>query len=211
MGGYYADRRGFVFLEFLFCAWGGRPFADGVDGVSSMVVNFSNYPAEVIENEYPLRIEEYGFVPDSGGPGLYRGGLALVRQYRFLEESATLQIRSDRTKFPPYGLNGGQPGRHCRTILNPGPTERELPAKTLLTIHRGDVFRHELAGAGGWGDPFARDPERVLDDVLNEKVTVEGAREGYGVIVDAATESVDLDASKRLRQRSKRNDSAARR
>jgi N-methylhydantoinase B len=199
MGGYYADRRSFVFLEFLFCAWGGRPFADGVDGVSSMVVNFSNYPAEVIENEYPLRIEEYGFVPDSGGPGLHRGGLALVRQYRFLEDSATLQIRSDRTKFPPYGLAGGEPGRLCRTILNPGSNERELPAKTLLTIHRGDVFRHELAGAGGWGDPLERDPERVLADVLNEKVTVEGAKKGYGVVLDSTSHLVDHRATDQLR------------
>ncbi|HEY8477746.1 MAG TPA: hydantoinase B/oxoprolinase family protein, partial [Chloroflexota bacterium] len=130
MGGYDADRRAFVFLEFLFCSWGGRPFADGVDGAASMVVNFSNYPAEIIENEYPLRIEEYGFIPDSGGPGQYRGGLALVRQYRFLEQSGTLQIRSDRTRFPAYGLAGGLPGRLCRNILNPGRDERLLPAKT---------------------------------------------------------------------------------
>jgi N-methylhydantoinase B len=200
MGGYYADRRGFVFLEFLFCGWGGRPDADGVDGVSSMVVNFSNYPAEVIENEYPLRIEEYGFVADSGGPGQNRGGLALVRQYRFLEESATLQIRSDRTRFPPYGLAGGQPGRLCRTILNPGPAEHVLPAKTLLTIKHGDVFRHELAGAGGWGNPLARDPERVLDDVLNDKVTVEQAREAYGVVIDGTRRRIDSKATRRLRQ-----------
>jgi N-methylhydantoinase B len=199
MGGYYADRRAFVFLEFLFCAWGGRPFADGVDGVSSLVVNFSNYPAEVIEHEYPLRIEEYSFRPDTGGPGRFRGGLALVRQYRFLEREATLQIRSDRTRSAPYGLHGGQPGDRCRTILNPGPNERVLPAKTLLWIHAGDVFRHELAGAGGWGDPFERDPRAVLADVLNEKVTVEQAREAYGVVLRNDKKEVDEEATRELR------------
>ena len=103
----------------------------------------------------------------------------------------------DATALYPEG--GGQPGRLCRTILNPGPNERELPAKTLLTIHRGDVFRHELAGAGGWGDPLERDPERVLADVLNEKVTVEGAREGYGVILDPVGGEIDQEATRTLR------------
>ncbi len=199
MGGYDADRRAFVFLEFLFCGWGGRPFADGVDGASSLVVNFSNSPAEVIENEYPLRIEEYGFLPDSGGPGLYRGGLALVRQYRFLEREAAFQLRSDRTKRGPYGLAGGQPGRRCRTILNPGPGERLLPPKTYLTLHHGDVIRHELAGAGGWGDPLARDPERVLADVLDEKVSPAQARDVYGVVLTAAGRAVDWEGTERRR------------
>ena len=182
MGGYDAQRRAFVFLEFLFSGWGGRPFADGIDGAASIVVNFSNYPAEVIENESPLRIEEYGFLSDSGGPGEYRGGLALVRQYRFLEREASLQIRSDRTRFPAYGLAGGLPGRLCRNVLDDGNGPRLLPAKTLLTIHEGTVLRHELAGAGGWGDPLARDPDRVLGDVRNEKVSVDHAPPRFMVV-----------------------------
>jgi N-methylhydantoinase B len=186
MGGYYKDDgRPFVFLEFLNCGWGGRPWADGIDGIASAVVNFSNYPAEVIENEYPLRIEEYGFLPDSEGPGQHRGALAIVRQYRFLEERATLQIRSDRTRFPAYGLQGGGPGRLCRNLLNPGTAaERLLPAKTLLWLERGDVFRHELAGAGGWGDPRQRDPAAVRADVRDGKLSAERAREVYGVESD---------------------------
>lgn len=186
MGGYYAeDGRPFVFLEFLNCGWGGRPWADGIDGIASAVVNFSNYPAEVIENEYPLRIEEYGFIPDSEGPGQHRGALAIARQYRFLEERATLQIRSDRTRFPAYGLHGGAPGRLCRNLLNPGTSEEQLlPAKTLLWLKRGDVFRHELAGAGGWGDPHRRDPAAVRADVRDGKLSAARARELYGVEAD---------------------------
>ena len=199
VGGYDAAGRPFVFLEFLNSGWGGRPFAEGIDGCASAVVNFSNYPTEVIENEYPLRIEEYGFIRDSGGPGQHRGGLGLVRQYRFLEREGTLHIRSDRTRFPAYGLAGGRPGRLCQTILNPGPGERLLPAKTLLTIRRGEVFRHELAGAGGWGDPLDRDPRAVLADVRNEKLSAERARDDYGVVLTADGASVDADATARLR------------
>jgi N-methylhydantoinase B len=194
MGGYWADGRPFVFLEFLNCGWGGRPYADGVDGCASSVVNFSNYPAEVIENEYPLRIEEYGFIPDSGGPGQFRGALAIARQYRFLEESATLQLRTDRTKFPAYGLAGGSPGRLCTNALN----GEGMPGKTLVTFRRGDVFRHELAGAGGWGEPLEREVGMVVRDVREGKVSVAHAREAYGVVVTERGE-VDEAETRRLR------------
>lgn len=200
LGGYDAQRRAFVFLEFLVCSWGGRPFADGIDGIASMVVNFSNYPAEVIEREYPLRIEEYGFLADSGGPGQFRGGLALVRRYRFLEQSGTFQIRSDRSRFGAYGLAGGGAGRLSRNVLNPGPQERVLPAKTTLQVKFGDELRHELAGAGGWGDPLERDPQLVLADVRNEKVSPEHARNVYGVVIDASGEGVAEAETLRVRE-----------
>jgi len=106
-----------------------------------VVVNFSNYPAEVIENESPLHIAEYGFLPDSGAPACTAAGLpwcASTGSWN-LEPEATLQIRADRPRFPAYGLAGGGPGRLCRTLLNPGRGERLLPAKTLLTIPDGDV------------------------------------------------------------------------
>jgi N-methylhydantoinase B len=165
-----------------------------------MVVNFSNYPAEVIEREYPLRIEEYGFLADSGGPGQFRGGLALVRRYRFLEQSGTFQIRSDRSRFGAYGLAGGGAGRLSRNVLNPGAHERLLPGKTTLQVNCGDELRHELAGAGGWGDPLERDPLLVLADVRNEKVTAEHARAAYGVVIDASGDRVAEPETTRLRE-----------
>jgi N-methylhydantoinase B len=201
LGGYTAERRPFVFLEFLVCSWGGRPFADGIDGVASMVVNFSNYPVEVIEREYPLRIEEYGFLPDTGGPGKFRGGLALVRRYRFLEQSGTFQIRADRSRFSAYGLAGGGPGSSSRNVLNPGPNEQRLPPKTTLEVRCGDELRHELAGAGGWGDPLDRDAQAVLDDVLDGKITPAHARDAYGVALDADGTGVDAAETLRLRAR----------
>jgi len=181
LAGYYPDRRPFVYVEFLCGGWGGRPDRDGVDGCASMVVNTGCNPIEQLEATYPFRIERYEFVPDTGGAGVHRGGLALVREYRFLEEEGTLQIRSDRHKFRPYGLAGGGPGAPASNVLNPDtPHEQILPSKTLLRIKRGDLLRHTLAGAGGFGDPRGRDPALLREDVRNGKVTPEGARRDYG-------------------------------
>ena len=202
-GGYDAQRRPFVFLEFLFGSWGGRPTKDGVDACSSSVVNFSNNPIEVIESEYPLMIERYGYVPDSGGPGKFRGGLAIVRQYRFLEATGTLQLRTDRRRHLAYGLNGGHSGTPSDNVLNPDNDPRQLPAKCTLEVRHGDVYRHVLAGAGGWGDPLERDPELVLKDVLDEKLTPEYARREYGVVIDAEAPKVLPADTERVRAASR--------
>ena len=194
------EMRGFVFLEFLYGSWGGRPNQDGIDGVASAVVNFSNNPVEVLEAELPLRIERYDYLPDTGGAGTHRGGLSLVRDFRLLAEEATLQIRADRTKYLPYGLHGGTAGGPSRNILNPDGEVRELPPKPTLTIQRGDLFRHIAAGAGGWGNPFERDPQMVREDVLEEKVTLQSARDAYGVVIDPETLQVDEAATRRMRE-----------
>src|SRR6516225_9110598 len=186
-GGYDSERRPFVFLEFLFGSWGGRPTKDGIDAAASAVVNFSNNPIEIVESEYPLMIERYGYVPDSGGAGKFRGGLALVRQYRFLAEEGVLQLRTDRRAHVPYGLQGGRGGTPSVNLLWRDGEMRELPAKCRLTIRHGDVFRHVLGGAGGWGDPAERDPARVADDVAKGKLSVEYVRSEYGLFVDSTT------------------------
>jgi len=198
-GGYDRERRPFVFLEFLFGSWGGRPARDGVDACSSSVVNFSNNPIEVIESEYPLLIERYGYVPDSGGAGKHRGGLAVERQYRFLEATGTLQLRTDRRRHLPYGLAGGRPGTPSDNVLNPDGERRQLPSKCTLEIRQDDVFRHLLAGAGGWGNPLERDPELVLKDVLEEKLSADYARREYGVAIDVAARKVLAEDTATLR------------
>lgn len=205
IGGYDPDRRPFVFLEFLHASWGGRPDRDGIDGSASATVNFSNNPLELVEAHYPLRIERYGFVPDSGGPGRHRGGLGLVKEFRFLGARVSLQIRADRQRFRPYGLAGGEPGAPGANHIAQDGTWRRLPAKTLVQVTQGDLFRHLLPGAGGWGDPFTRDPALVLLDVREGKVTPDHARSAYGVaVVRSPPSGWSVDAAETARLRTAR-------
>ncbi|HYU17935.1 MAG TPA: hydantoinase B/oxoprolinase family protein [Chloroflexota bacterium] len=200
IGGYDDQRRAFVFLEFLHGSWGGRPNKDGIDACSSAVANFSNNPIEQLEAEYPLRIEQYAFVPDSGGAGKYRGGLAMVREYRFLEREGALQLRTDRHRYRPWGLEGGRPGAPSSNLLIRDGAATPLPSKGYLTLKRDDVLRHFLAGAGGHGDPLERDPGRVAADVADEKVSPEQARSEYGVVLDPRTGQPELVATEELRK-----------
>ncbi|MCC7367844.1 MAG: hydantoinase B/oxoprolinase family protein [Chloroflexi bacterium] len=199
IAGYYEDDRAFVFLEFLHASWGGRPNKDGIDACSSISANFSNNPIEFLEGDHPLRIEEYAFVPDSGGAGQYRGGLALTRTYRFLEREGALQLRTDRQKFQPWGLQGGKPGAPSSNLIVRGGEAESPPSKAYRILHRGDTLKHTMAGAGGYGDPLDRDPEAVADDVADEKVTLVAARSEYGVVLDPGTLAVDRDGTARLR------------
>jgi N-methylhydantoinase B len=203
IAGYRRDGRPFVNLEFLYSGWGGRPERDGIDGISSLAVNYANTPAEVVEVEQPLRIERYGFRTDTGGAGKHRGSVAIVRDYRLVDvDEAVLQVRGDRQKFQPFGLHGGKPGAFASNIINPdGDEPRYPPGKFMTTMVEGDVFRAMLAGGGGWGDPLERDPARVLDDVLNEKVSPQAARDEYGVVVDTDAMRVDEEATGALRER----------
>ena len=200
IGGYYADRTPFIYVDFLCSAWGGRPWADGLDGNANMMANVSSQPAEVCEVEQPLEILSFEFIQDAGGPGKFRGGMSVRRIYRFLEEEGVLQVRADRRTFRPYGLYGGSPGQPCRNILNPDGEHRVLASKVTMTIKRGDVYRHDQPGPGGWGDPLERDPRRVLRDVRNELVSPASARDDYGVVVDTRTWTVDEGATARLRE-----------
>jgi N-methylhydantoinase B len=134
-------------------------------------------------------------LPDSGGAGQQRGALAQVRQLRFLGERGVLQIRSDKRRFPPYGLAGGLPGTPSANILNPGPGQRLLPVMGLSEVKRDDVLRHVMAGGGGWGNPLDRDPELVRLDVRSEKLSPTYAFDVYGVVLDSATGEVDVAAT----------------
>ena len=195
IGGYYADRSPFIYVEFVAGAWGGRPWADGADGQSNVFANMASHSVEVTEAEYPIECLAYELVPDREGAGRFRGGTPFRRDYRFTEEEGILQVRADRRDFPPYGLYGGQPGSPSRNVLNPDSEHRVLPSKVTMTFRRGDVFRHELAGAGGWGDPLERDPAAVLADVRNEVVTHSRASDEYGVVIDTRTWTVDRPAT----------------
>ena len=200
IGGWGADRRPFIYVDFTCCAWGGRPYADGLDGNSNIYANMASQSIEVTETEQPIAITTYEFIPDAMGPGRFRGGAPFRRDYRFLAEEGILQVRSDRRDFRPYGLYGGAPGKPSMNYLNPAAENRPLPSKLTMTIRRGEVFRHEVAGAGGWGDPLKRDPPMVLRDVRNELVSLASARADYGVVLAGEPLAIDEVATCALRE-----------
>ncbi len=204
IGGYYADRRPFIYVDFTCGAWGARPWADGLDGNSHMFANMASQSIEVTEAEHPISLLAYEFVPDKAGAGKYRGGVPFKRDYRFNEAEAVLQVRSDRRDHRPFGLYGGSPGQPSANHLNPDGENRALPGKLTMTVKRGDVFRHVLAGAGGWGDPLERDPAAVLKDVRNDLLSREKAAADYGVEVDTQRWVVDEAATKRRREEMRR-------
>ncbi len=200
IAGYEEDHSPFLLLEFHnMTGHGGGPDRDGQDAGPYALGNVANVPVETIEAENPVLIEEYAFLPDTGGPGTWRGALGIVRQYRMLAGSSTVQLRSDRQKFGPWGLFGGQDGAMGRCYMNPAGENARVPAKFVMTMDRGAVLRGEMPGSGGYGDPLARDPAHVLEDVRQEKVTPEHARDAYGVVIDMAAMAVDAAATTALR------------
>ena len=192
----------FVLTEVLVSTWGARAARDGVEGVSNPAANLSNQPVELVEAELPLEVIQYGLVPDSGGAGKQRGGLASVREFRFLAERSEFTLRTDRRDHPPYGIDGGRPGGSSANTLIDRDGEHEvstMPMKSFV-VRKGDVFRMVSAGGGGYGDPRDRDPDAVLADVREEKVSREMARDVYGVEV-ADDGTMDAAGSRALRGR----------
>jgi N-methylhydantoinase B len=201
IGGKRADGKPYVYYELMTGTWGARPDRDGNDGLCNIANIASNIPIEQAEAEYPIRIERYGFVRDSGGAGKFRGGLALEREWRLLEAGeAHLAIRSDRRDHPPYGLQGGAPGTPSKNILHHANRDEVLRTMISTQLKLGESIYHRMAGGGGYGDPLTRDPAAVARDVKNEKVSIEAAREQYGVVLNEGTREVEAEATESLRR-----------
>ena len=198
IGGQRPDRSNYVYYELVTGTWGARPSCDGNDGLCTPANVASNIPIEEAECTYPVRVERYGLVRDSGGAGRYRGGLAVERAWRLLSGEANLSIRSDRRAYRPYGLYGGLPGAPSINILSRPEGDEVLPTMISTRMRAGEQLYHHMAGGGGWGDPLARPPEAVADDVRNDKVSIEAARELYGVVLDEWL-AVDVAATAALR------------
>ncbi len=200
--GTHDDGSPYALLDIFFGGWGGRPTDDGIDGVAPMEFgSYGTVPAEMIEREFPVVVDGFGYVPDSGGPGRFRGSLSIYRAWRF-RGAGSAMIRTNRPTRVSAGMDGGAPGALSQNRHQPcGKPERDLPkrAHTHLEVRPGDTLVHSIAGSGGHGDPFARDPARVLEDVRAEKVSVAGARRDYGVVVDAETWVIDEAATDALR------------
>ena len=158
ISGYDAEGTFNMYREAVMGNWGGGAHRDGLDGVANPAANIGNAPCEVVERQAPLRIERYELVPDSGGAGQWRGGLAVMRQFRYLGERATLQLRSDRRHHRPFGVHGGLPGAASTNLLLDDGREEQWPTKFVRPLLRAQAIRHVTAGAGGYGDPLLRDP-----------------------------------------------------
>ena len=199
-GGYDpARRRRFVAYELVLSGTGARAGKDGCEAMAS-AFNASNIPVEAQEANHPIIVERFELIADSAGAGKYRGGCGIRRDMKFLAQDGKLTNLSERQRFPPYGLFGGQSGALARTVINPGPAERVVHGKASVDFEYGDVISFQQSGAGGYGPPFERDVERVLEDVLDGYVSIEHARRYYGVVIDPQTMTVDTAATVRARR-----------
>ncbi len=195
-----AKKRRFVAYELVLSGTGARATKDGCEAMS-WAFNASNIPVEAQEANQPIVVERFELLRDSAGAGEFRGGAGVRRDMRFLADEGKLTNLSDRQRFPAYGLCGGRPGTLGRTVINPGPNEQIVHGKASREFAYGDVLSFQQPGAGGYGDPLEREPRRVLEDVLDDYVSVEAARSAYGVVLTGtgADLSVDDAATRALR------------
>lgn len=168
--------RYYSYLETIGGGFGARATKDGLDGVQTHVTNTSNLPVESLEVEYPLLVERYELVPDSGGPGTWRGGLAIRRDIRVLDHVAAFRGSTSRRLSPPWGLFGGWPGGKASITVDGQP----LGASGRALLQPGQLVSVVTGGAGGYGDPRERDRELVRRDLEDGKISLEQARRAYG-------------------------------
>ena len=179
---------------------GGSMLGDGSDASGANMAFLRNTPVEINETEVPIRITEYGLVRDSGGAGRYRGGMAIVMEFKVFAPNSMVTARNrDRTLFGSWGFKGGLSGSTAKFIRNPGMSDsEELGNNDLVKLSPGDIIRLEGNGGGGYGSPLLRDPALVENDVRRHCVSLEAARDVYGVAIVGG--KVDAIETARLRQ-----------
>jgi N-methylhydantoinase B len=177
----------FVYLETVGGGMGARSDADGMEAIHVHLTNTSNLPAEALENEYSLLVDEYALVADSGGAGRYRGGLGIARQIRATRDGIVFSVRSDGHVLGAPGLEGGGQGGTARLLRNAGTNQQEaLSSKTAsIVLAAGETIRLETPGGGGFGNPADRDPASLAADVRGGKISPARARQDYGDVLPA--------------------------
>lgn len=185
---------------------GGMPHRDGTDGSGADSAYLKNSPIEITETEAPVQIVRYGLMPDSGGPGMHRGGMAQILEFKATSPDAFVTARNrDRSIFQPWAILGGMPGKSGSFKLNPGQAgEVNLGNTDMVRLSPGDVLQVVSPSGAGRGDPYQRVPEAVLRDWQAGRVTEKGARDDYGVVL--ANGVVDLEATESLRSKRKTRD-----
>ncbi len=176
----YRSGEQYVSYESIKGGFGARPTKDGINCVAAGISNMMNTPIEVLEMSFPVRVEEYSVLPDSGGAGQYRGGCGARRVWRVLGNTARGAVCSERSKSPPFGLAGGQAGSPMRIQLeDPDGTIRHPLSKGAFTVPAEGRIVFEVPGSGGYGPPSKRDAGALADDIKNGYVTKAAARRDY--------------------------------
>lgn len=192
------------FMDAKFGGLGARSTKDGIDGTGDLIYgggDTGGQSLEPYELNHPVLFQRHQIWEDSGGPGKWRGGLGILREVKILERGQVTARIADRARFPPPGLAGGTPGRGGAWVVNRGtPKEVLLPPKVSnYNLEPGDTVTMLTSGGGGFGPAWERGPQHVLKDVLEHKVSVEGARRDYGVAIDRESFAIDEAETRRLR------------
>jgi N-methylhydantoinase B len=187
---------------------GGMPHRDGSNGSGADAAYLKNTPVEITEAEVPIQILRYGLLPDSGGPGRWRGGLATALDFRVFAPHTRITARNrDRSRFRPWGTLGGKPGEPSDFIANPGTNRQQILGNTdIVTVDPGDVIHIHSPGGGGRGSPLEREPARVLLDVERGYVSLRAAEEDYGVVIRDGAVAVAETERKRAMLRARQPD-----
>jgi N-methylhydantoinase B len=187
-----------VHMEIMEGSYGGRYGKDGMDAVDTLFANTRNNPVEDIESHLPLRVLNYELRENVAGPGASRGGIGSIRSFELLEDGA-VSIEGDGQRFNPWGFLGGSEGSPAKIeLIHKAGGADELPSKLpYRLLSKGDRITAQGPCGGGYGNPFERDPQAVMEDVLDEIIDIASARASYGVVIEAGR--VDLAATQALR------------
>jgi N-methylhydantoinase B len=192
------DDEKYVYYETVAGGYGARAEKDGMDAVQTHFQNTANSPIEELETEIPVYVRRYELIRDSEGAGRQRGGLGVRRDYEFYGDDATFSLLTDRTRSAPWGLFGGHGASPSRFFRNPDTEHEEtLASKSTTELDPGEVVSVQTPGGGGYGDPTERDPEAVVADVRDGKVSRGKARDVYGVVLDDG--ELDAEATRERR------------
>ncbi len=173
----------YIYVETIAGGSGARFNKDGLDVVQVHMTNTGNLPIESLESEYPLMVDRFEMIPDSGGAGKYRGGLGVRRDIRIIDHNCTFSIKADRQRVAPWGLYGGKAGTKGSVILNPDSAEPTLldPKRSGIPVGPNSVVSVRTPGSGGYGDPGKRDRRMIIHDLEEGMITPESAIRDYGM------------------------------
>ena len=190
----------FLYVEPTAGGWGAFAKDDGQSGlINNSNGDFKNMPVEILEAKYPLKINSYSLRKNSGGAGETRGGLGVTREYEMLAESANVSLWFERSLDPAWGLFGGESGKPPKVTIYSDQGEEQMLKVNAKPLKKGDRVKVETGGGGGFGNPFNRPPEKVLEDYLDGYIDIDTARKEYGVVIDPDKQEIDETKTKEIR------------